>query len=178
MAIIECPECNKHISSTANSCPACGFMLRNVSTPKSRSIAVLLSMLGGILGLHKFYMNRPGLGVLYLCFSWTFIPALLGFIEGFIYLTQTDQEFSQKYFSPRPNDASTPQKTTQFSARQSPLAEFFLWFIVAMLLNGIFLVGLGEQYTGREGLSVYALPLAVALTISIRYLFKMFRVNV
>jgi TM2 domain-containing membrane protein YozV len=35
--------------------------------------------------------------VLYLIFCWTFIPALVGFIEGIIYLATSEQEFERKY---------------------------------------------------------------------------------
>ena len=54
-------------------------------------------MLLGGLGLHKFYLNSPGLGVIYLLFCWTFIPAIIGFFEGLIYLFMSDQAFQQQY---------------------------------------------------------------------------------
>jgi TM2 domain-containing membrane protein YozV len=38
-----------------------------------------------------------GQGILYLLFSWTFIPVVVGFIEGIIYLTMSDQGFEDKY---------------------------------------------------------------------------------
>lgn len=38
-------------------------------------------LLGGI-GAHKFYAGKPGQGFLYLIFCWTYIPSLVGFIEG------------------------------------------------------------------------------------------------
>jgi TM2 domain-containing membrane protein YozV len=38
-----------------------------------------------------------GLGILYLLFCWTFIPSVIGLIEGIIYLTMTDQAFAAKY---------------------------------------------------------------------------------
>lgn len=46
-------------------------------------VGVLLAVFLGNFGLHHFYLRRTGLGVLYLLFSWTGIPALLGFIEAF-----------------------------------------------------------------------------------------------
>ena len=33
--------------------------------------------------MHHFYLRRTGLGILYLCFFWTRIPWILGFIECF-----------------------------------------------------------------------------------------------
>ena len=46
-------------------------------------VGVLLAIFLGSFGIHHFYLRRNGLGVLYLLFSWTGIPALLGFIEAF-----------------------------------------------------------------------------------------------
>ena len=50
---------------------------------KDEVIGVLLAVFLGGLGIHHFYLRRDGLGVLYLVFFWTGIPALLGFIECF-----------------------------------------------------------------------------------------------
>jgi TM2 domain-containing membrane protein YozV len=46
-------------------------------------VGILLALFLGGLGIHHFYLRRTGLGILYLCFFWTGIPALLGFIECF-----------------------------------------------------------------------------------------------
>jgi len=46
-------------------------------------VGILLALFLGGLGLHHFYLRRTGLGILYLCFSWTPIPWVLGFIECF-----------------------------------------------------------------------------------------------
>jgi len=54
-------------------------------------------MLLGGLGVHKFYLNKPGAGVLYLLFCWTFIPAVIGFLEGLTYLSMSDKSFESKY---------------------------------------------------------------------------------
>jgi TM2 domain-containing membrane protein YozV len=68
-----------------------------VTAPKSRSAAILLAMLLGGLGIHKFYLNRLGWGVIYILFCWTFIPAIIGFIEGIIYLFMSEQDFQKNY---------------------------------------------------------------------------------
>ena len=46
-------------------------------------VGILLALFLGGLGLHHFYLRRTGLGILYLCFFWTPIPWILGFIECF-----------------------------------------------------------------------------------------------
>ena len=46
---------------------------------------------------YKFYLGRVGQSILYLLFSWTFIPAIIGFIEGIIYLVMSDNDLEEKY---------------------------------------------------------------------------------
>jgi TM2 domain-containing membrane protein YozV len=46
-------------------------------------VGILLALFLGTFGLHHFYLRRTGLGILYLCFFWTGIPAILGFFECF-----------------------------------------------------------------------------------------------
>ena len=36
-------------------------------------------------------------GILYLLFFWTFIPALIAFIEGIYYIAVDEDEFDKKY---------------------------------------------------------------------------------
>jgi TM2 domain-containing membrane protein YozV len=50
---------------------------------KDEVVGVLFALFLGSFGVHHFYLRRDGLGVLYLLFFWTGIPALLGFIECF-----------------------------------------------------------------------------------------------
>ncbi|WP_370811751.1 TM2 domain-containing protein [Dialister invisus] len=60
---------------------------------KSRILAGLLGIFFGGIGAHKFYMGKIGMGILYLLFCWTGIPACVGFIEGLIYLCSSDENF-------------------------------------------------------------------------------------
>ena len=46
-------------------------------------VGILLALFLGSFGAHHFYLRRTGLGVLYLCFFWSGVPAILGFIECF-----------------------------------------------------------------------------------------------
>ena len=50
---------------------------------KDVTVGVLLALFLGGLGGHRFYMGQTGLGVLYLCFFWTFVPAFVAVIECF-----------------------------------------------------------------------------------------------
>ncbi len=51
---------------------------------KDELLGVLLAIFLGDFGVHHFYLRRDGLGVLYLLFFWTGIPAILGFFEAFV----------------------------------------------------------------------------------------------
>lgn len=69
----------------------------NPSWPmKSKTVAGLLGIFLGTLGVHKFYMGRIGWGIVYLLFFWTYIPGIIGFIEGVIYLLQREHNFQVK----------------------------------------------------------------------------------
>ena len=64
---------------------------------RNRTAAALFALFLGGFGVHKFYLGKVGQGILYLVFCWTFIPTIIGFIEGIIYLTKSDQEFAFEY---------------------------------------------------------------------------------
>ena len=64
---------------------------------KSKVAAGLLAIFLGGIGVHKFYLGKPLMGLLYLIFCWTGIPAIIGLIEGIIYLTKTDEAFAIQY---------------------------------------------------------------------------------
>lgn len=64
---------------------------------KSKVAAGVLAIFLGGLGIHKFYLGKIGQGILYLIFCWTYIPALIGFIEGIIYLASSDHNFQLKH---------------------------------------------------------------------------------
>lgn len=66
-------------------------------TNKSKIITVLLAIVLGGAGIHKFYLGKVGQGLLYILFSWTFIPMFIGFFEGLTYLLMSEQEFQRKY---------------------------------------------------------------------------------
>lgn len=64
---------------------------------KDRTAAALLAILFGSFGAHRFYLGSTVLGVLYLCFSWTLVPAVVGLLEGLRLLSVSDERFREKY---------------------------------------------------------------------------------
>ena len=66
------------------------------NTEKSRVAAGLFGILLGGLGIHKFYMGKIGVGLIYILFCWTGIPAIIGLVEGILYLTVSDEKFGSR----------------------------------------------------------------------------------
>ncbi|HZK44207.1 MAG TPA: NINE protein [Syntrophomonadaceae bacterium] len=99
-----CSNCGQIIDFNAEICPKCGVRVApapvqglSLGDGKNKIVAAILAIILGSLGAHKFYLGKIGTGILYILFCWTFIPALVGVIEGIIYLTMSDAEFSSKY---------------------------------------------------------------------------------
>ncbi len=57
---------------------------------------VLAILLGG-LGVHKFVLGQTTAGIIMLLIGCTGISAVIGLIEGIIYLTKSDEEFIRTY---------------------------------------------------------------------------------
>lgn len=96
-----CTNCGMEIDIKAEICPKCGVRqpgyYANSGAISGRIVAAILAILLGDFGIHKFYLGQIGWGILYLLFSWTGIPAIVGIVEGIIYLTYSDEGFRQKY---------------------------------------------------------------------------------
>lgn len=105
-----CSNCGNEVNENQAVCLKCGVALRNVRVKSNDSIgtdladgkhnkyiaAVLALLLGG-LGIHKFYLGQIGMGIIYLLFSWTFIPMIIALVEAVIYLSMSDTAFANKY---------------------------------------------------------------------------------
>ncbi|MDB5411180.1 MAG: hypothetical protein JWL84_6092 [Rhodospirillales bacterium] len=103
-----CHECGTVIRLRAEICPNCGVRQpllpgmvgansSGLPSGRSRLAAALFAILLGGLGIHKFYLGRVGWGVVYLLFSWTLIPIVVGFIEGIVLIGMSDTAFAEKY---------------------------------------------------------------------------------
>lgn len=64
---------------------------------KEKVPAGVFALVLGSIGVHRFYLGQIGLGILYLLFCWTFIPAFIAFIDGIIFLTESEESFNKKY---------------------------------------------------------------------------------
>ncbi|MDH2633671.1 NINE protein [Acinetobacter nosocomialis] len=94
-----CFACGQQIDIRAEICPKCGVRQHDVKNTgqKSKVVAGVFALLLGGFGAHKFYLGKVGQGILYLIFFWTFIPAIIAFIEGILYLCSSDEDFAKKY---------------------------------------------------------------------------------
>jgi len=114
MAAMTCHTCGKEITPGTQFCLHCGAPVQGSqavpvvsSSPaspsalpanrKSKTTAGILALLLGGIGVHKFYLGKTGAGILYLVFFWTYIPAIVGFVEGIVYLTMSEEDFYRKY---------------------------------------------------------------------------------
>jgi|SRR5690348_7449003 len=71
------------MSSYMYSNPQAVFYQEYEAVRRDEVVGILLALFLGGFGVHHFYLRRTALGVLYLCFFWTPIPWVLGFIECF-----------------------------------------------------------------------------------------------
>ena len=119
-----CPQCGAPVQENAKKCEYCGAAIveEKVEAPvnnaqpqvvyvqqpsanneranwpiKNKIVAGILAILLGGIGVHKFYLGKIGQGVVYILFCWTYIPAIIGLIEGIIILCSNDENFELKY---------------------------------------------------------------------------------
>jgi len=70
---------------------------------KNRTVAIVLAIIFGGFGAHKFYLRDAGTGIFYVMltlFSASLrfpIGAILGWIDAFRYITMSEEQFDKKY---------------------------------------------------------------------------------
>lgn len=117
-----CRECGAAVSHKAFMCPKCGAPTgaadlpmpssqplqftfpvtapaasRHAGDRKSKTVAAILALFFGGFGIHHFYLGNAGLGILYILFFWTLIPAFVALIEAIMYLCMSDADFDRKF---------------------------------------------------------------------------------
>ncbi len=48
----------------------------------NKIVYIIVAILLGGFGIHKFIVGKTGTGLMFLLFCWTFVPAIIGIIEG------------------------------------------------------------------------------------------------
>lgn len=104
-----CNNCGTATEANQVLCTKCGASLCRlpVAGDKSKVAAGLLAILLGWLGIHKFYLgyNKEGLvmllvsvlGGIVTCGGASGIMTIIGLVEGIVYLTKSDEEFTRLY---------------------------------------------------------------------------------
>lgn len=95
-----CHACATTLDARAELCPGCGVRQPTgyaPTTDKSRVAAALIAFFLGWFGGQKFYLGRPGAGILCVLFFWTTIPSLIGLYDAIVLLTMSDERFAQRY---------------------------------------------------------------------------------
>ncbi|MDD3155446.1 MAG: TM2 domain-containing protein [Victivallaceae bacterium] len=103
-----CKNCGQELSSDIKFCPNCGAPAGTNALPdgvlpadvanKKMTAGILGILLGG-WGIHKFYLGMTSTGLIMLALTLCScgVLGILGFIEGIIYLTKTDEAFYREY---------------------------------------------------------------------------------
>lgn len=116
-----CPKCAYQNSNFDNNCRNCGYSLFQANQipnygslqptakppgSEKRVAAGICGILLGGLGVHKFILGYTTEGVImlvgylvgiFLCGIPSVILAIIGIVEGIMYLTKSDEEFAQIY---------------------------------------------------------------------------------
>lgn len=100
-----CPKCGKQVAELSNHVPDKNIIINNnnassssasattvsqaagytyTGRPVNKTVYCLLAFFLGGIGAHKFYTGKIGIGILYIVFCWTRIPAIIAFIECII----------------------------------------------------------------------------------------------
>lgn len=64
---------------------------------KDKTVAALLALFAGWIGVHKFYLGKSGSGIVYLLLCWTGIPGIIAFFECIGLLLMSENAFNAQY---------------------------------------------------------------------------------
>ncbi|QIZ76144.1 TM2 domain-containing protein [Ferrimonas lipolytica] len=105
MSRLTCPHCNHSTLDHLALCQHCKTALHLEALAgvdphvrvRSQYLAQRYSMILGTFGVHKFYLGEPLRGSLYLAFSWTLVPTVLGIIDSIKMAKMDSEQFEQRW---------------------------------------------------------------------------------
>jgi len=80
-----------------------GNVIPDRTRESKRNVTAVMAIIFGCLGIHKFVLGYTKEGIILLAITFVTcgvgfpLTALIGFIEGIIYLTKSDEEFIYSY---------------------------------------------------------------------------------
>lgn len=90
----------------------------------NQGTTAVISILFGGLGLQWFYIGRYTRALLFFFFSWTFIPAIWGFVQGIWWLwgkdpDEWDQQYNQEWLAHQEEKAEAERRHKEMMAQIS-----------------------------------------------------------
>ena len=98
-----CVKCGAGISAAGSTRSVSGGTHAGTSWQKNKLVAGLLGIFLGHLGAHKFYMGSWGWGIVFIAavfltfFVGWFVTAIVGLVEGIMFLVMSEDTFAEKY---------------------------------------------------------------------------------
>ncbi len=95
-----CPSCGKSVEQQTNTnIPPAPAPCPPASSEDKKTVAGILAILIGGLGIHYFYIGKTTAGILTILLSLCtcYIWSLLMFIQGIMFLTMSNAEFNERY---------------------------------------------------------------------------------
>lgn len=62
-----------------------------------KGLYIMLALFLGGAGVHKFYAGKWMMGILYLLFSWTYIPIIISLFDVIIAILKPSDEYGRIY---------------------------------------------------------------------------------
>lgn len=110
----------------------------NEQRMKDKQIAWILALFLWWLWIHKFYLWSWILGLIYLLFSWTWLPSLISFIEWILFFIMSKEEFDERYNWIEPKkEKKTKKQLEKEQAEDDMFRKYFLiwlWFVMLLII--------------------------------------------
>ena len=88
---------------------------------KNKTVAAVLALFLGGYGIHRFYLRKSTSALLYVLFSWSMIPGIIGIIEAVRFFSMKQERFDELYNGKAMTKLDQPTYTTPTpSAYRSP----------------------------------------------------------
>ena len=62
-----------------------------------KGLYIMLALFLGGAGVHKFYAGKWMMGILYLLFSWTYIPIIISLFDVIVAILKPSDEYGRIY---------------------------------------------------------------------------------